>query len=260
MLKNQLFIAAALFVGVAIGYIMKPDATATDAADDKGYVAAAKVDDDGAQASIKALRARVAELEKLLAAKSAEKPAEQVADAKPVAEAQGERRGPPSMKEMRERMEKMAKENPELHAQITNGMARWRQRRLDRANAKLDFLESVDTSTMTAAQKKSHAEYQNLIARREELEEKMQNPEMTDEDRQDIFRDMRETDHALHQAARTERETLISQTAQALGLSGEDAASMSATVSDIIRTTETGHGFGPPPPGNGPGGPGGGPK
>lgn len=259
MIKNQLFIAAALLAGVAIGYVMKPDASAANAEDDKGYVAASKVDDKGEAASVKALRARIAELENLLAAKDAEKPAEQVADAKPAEEAQGERRGPPSMKEMRERMERMAKENPEQHAQITNAMARWRQRRIDRANAKLDFLESVDTSTMTAAQKKSHEEYQRLIARREEIEEKMHNPEMTDEDRQDIFRDMRETDHALRHAASSERETLISQTAQALGLSGDDAASMSATINDIIRTTETGHGFGPPP-GGGPGGPGGGPR
>jgi len=255
MIRNQLFIAAALFVGVAIGYLMKPDAKPVEAAEDKGPVAASAVDDRGAAASLQALRTRIAELEKLLAEKAAEAAPVQVAEAKPVEAAQqGERRGPPSMKEMRERMEQMAKDDPERFAQMTNRMARWRQRRIDRANAKLDFLESVDTSKMTAEQKKVHDAFQNLLVRREELVEKMHNPEMTDEDREDIFRDMRETDHAMRQAARAEREALISQAAQALGFTGEDAATVSATFGDIISSTETSHGFGPPH--GGPGGPG----
>jgi len=252
MLKNQLFIATALLAGVAIGYLMKPDAAAEQV--EKSPVAVGKIDDRGEAASLKALRARIAELEKLLAAKEAEVPVvEQVAEAKPSEEAGGERRGPPSMKEMRERMEKMSKEDPERFAQMTNRMARWRQRRVERANAKLEFLGSVDTSGMTAEQKQAHEKYQELIARREQLEEKMHNPEMTDEDREDIFRDMRETDHALRHAARTERETLIDQTAKALGFTGDDAAAVSATIRDVIGSTEQ-HGFGPPH-GGGPGGP-----
>jgi len=255
MIKNQLFIAAALFVGVAIGYIMKPD-RAADIEDDKGYVAASKIADQGEAASIQALRARIAELEKLLAAKDAEKPVAQVAEAKPVAEAQGERRGPPSMKEMRERMEKMAKEDPQRFAQITNRMARWRQRRVERANAKLDFLESVDMSGMTDEQKKTHESYQDLLVRREELEEKMHNPETTDDDRADILREMRETDHAIREQAKQERETLIAQTAKILGFTGDEAAAVSATIQDVVNSTESGHGFPPPPPdGGGPGGP-----
>jgi len=256
MIKSQLFIAAALFVGVAIGYVMKPDRTEAETDGDTGHVAAAAIDDKGAAASVRALRARIAELEKLLAVREAEKSAEQPTQEQPVAAA-GERRGPPSMKEMRERMERMEKEDPERFAQMTNRMTRWRQRRVERANAKLDFLSSVDTSSMTDEQKKSHEEYQRLIERREQLEEKMHNPEMTDEDRDDIFRDMRETDHALRHAARAERETLMGQMAQALGLSGDDAASVSETLDDIIRSTEQGRGFGPPPPDGGHGAPGG---
>jgi len=269
MIKNQLFIAAALFAGVAIGYLMKPAAPA-ETPDVKTPVAAAKIDDAGAQASVKALRARIAELEKLLAAKQggAERPGEeavgqpveQVAGAQPVEAARGERRGPPSMQSMREHMEKMAKEDPERFAQITNRMAQWRQRRIERANAKLDFLSTIDTSGMTSEQKKTHETYQELLVRREELEEKMHSPGITDDDREDILREMREMDHAMRQAARTERETLIGQATQALGFTGDEAKTVSETIGDIISSTEQTHGFGPPPPNGGPGGPGGGSK
>jgi len=254
MIKNQLFIAAALFVGAAIGYVMKPDRM-VGAETGKEVVATSKIDDRGDAASLAALRARVAELERLLAASEVKVGGGQAAETKPVETASDERRGPPSMREMRERMEKMEREEPERYAQMTNRMARWRQRRVERASAKLDFLQSIDTSGMTAEQKKAHEEFQDLITRREELEEKMHNPEMTDEDRQDIFRDMRETEHAMRHAARTERQTLIDQTTKALGFTGDEAEAVSATIGDIFRTTEMGHGFGPPP-----GGPGGGPR
>jgi len=256
MIKNQLFIAAALFVGVAVGYIMKPD-RAAEVDDDKGYVAVSKIADKGEAASMKALRTRIAELEKLLAAQEAKVKGEgeQMTEAKPVAEAQGERRGPPSMKDMRERMEKMAKEDPQRFAQITNRMARWRQRRAERASAKLDFLESVDTSGMTDEQKNTHESYQDLLVRREELEEKMHNPDMTDDDRADIMREMRETDHAIREQAKQERETLIAQTAKILGFTGDEATAVSATIQDVVNSTESGHGFPPPPPDGGPGGP-----
>lgn len=251
MIKNQLFIAAALLVGAAIGYLLKPDKPVVEP-EKKVPVTVAKISSRGESASVKALRARVAELEKLLAAREAEKPVEQVAEAKPQSEAQGERRGPPSMKEMREEMENLKKDNPEEFAKREKRMAKFRQWHLDRTNRNLNFLSSVDTSGMTEAQLKAHEKYQDLIVRREELEEKMHNSEMTDEDREDIERDRRETDHALWQAARAERETLIGETAKALGFTGDDAAAVSATIKDVISSTEQ---HLPPPPNGGPGGP-----
>jgi len=255
MIKNQLFIAAALFVGVAIGYFVKGDDRGATALpdEDKGYVAASKVGDAGEAASLQALRARIAELEKMLAEKNAEKPV-QVAEEKPQTEARDAPAGPRSIaKEMRERMEWMAKERPEEYAQMTNAMARWRQRRIERTHTKIDFLSSIDTSTMTEEQKKNHEAYQDLLVRREELEEKMANQEMTDEDRDDIMRDMHETMHAMRQAAKEEQNTLIDQTVKALGYSGDDAAEVSATFQDILSVTETrGGGPGGPPPGGKP--------
>jgi len=251
MIKNQLFIAAALLAGVAIGYFLKPERAAEPAVSAEPCVAV-KIDDQGASASVKALRARIAELERLLAAQANERPLDQVAEAQPVEASRGERPGPPTMKEMRERMEKMEKDDPQGFAQMTNRFARWRRRRVERANAKLDFLSSVDTSGMTAEQKQSHERYQELIARREDLEEKMHGADMTDETREALFREMRETDHALWQAARAERETLIGQTAQALGLTGDDAAAVSATIRDVISSTDQHHAFGPPHGGPGP--------
>jgi len=253
MIKNQLFIAAALFAGVAIGYFVKDAKSPEEAAsEDRRYVAASKIGNEGEAASLKALRARIAELEKQLAEKDAEKPAE-VAEEKVA----GEQKAPPEnspagrMREMREHMEWLKKEKPDEYKRLTEAMARWRQNRIERTHTKLDFLASIDTSTMTEEQKKNHEAYQDLLVRREELEEKMANPEMSDEDRADIMRDMFQTRHEMGQLAKQEQTTLIDQTVKALGYSGDDAAEVSATFQDILSVTETRGGPGGPPPGAG---------
>jgi len=256
MLKTQFFIAAVLIVGVAIGYFARPsDGVAV--VDETSYVAKGKVTDKGEAASVKALRRRIAELEKLLAENGVKaETAISNAVAGAVADVPGDRpRGNP-----REWMENLKKNDPERYTQMTNRFAQWRARRAERARNTVDFLSSIDTSHMSAGVKKTHDELQELIARREELEEQMHQENLSDDQRNQLFEQMRETDHAIRRLNQQERTNLIEETAKNLGFEGQDVKDISATIQEVIEATGgNGRGgfFGPPPGGPGPGGPGG---
>jgi len=257
MVKSQLFIAAALFAGVAIGYFARPsDATpATAAAEPAAKQAVA---DKGEASSLKALRNRIAELEKLLAEKGVNS---EIAISNAVVEAvknappDGRPRGNP-----REWMENLKKTDPARYAQMTNRFAQWRQRRAEQARTKMDFLTSVDTSRMSAGAQKTHNELQELIARREEIEEQLHQEGLADSDRDKLMKELWSTHHELQRLNGEERKNLIEETAHNLGFEGDDAREISATIQDVIDATDTwggGRHHGPPPGGPGPGGPGG---
>jgi len=259
MIKTQFFIAAALFAGVAIGYFAKPS-DAVPATKDESYVAKKSVADKGEASSVKALRKRIAELEKLLAA-SGEK--SEVAISNAVAEAvknappDGRPRGNP-----REWLENLKKTDPARYTQMTNQFAQWRARRADQARTKMDFLSSIDTSHMSAGAKKTHNALQELIARREEIEEQLHQPDISDADRDALMREMWSTHHELQRLNGEERKNLLEETARNLGFEGQDAQEISVTIQDVIQATDTWSGghrrHGPPPGGgHGPGGPGG---
>ena len=249
MLKSQMFIAAALFAGVAIGYFAKPERVAPAQGPEEAETVR-KIADLGESASVKALRARIAELEKALAERR-----DGGEDAKPEAvkeasagRGEGERRGPPSAEEMRERFQKMEKEDPVRFAQMTNHFAKMRERRIERALSKIDFLSSVDTSGMSARAKKTHEDLQDAIARREELLERMHQQDLSDEDRRQAMEAMRENETAMRELNMAERANLLAQTAEALGLGAAEAAEMTATINDIFEATGGGTRMGPPGP------------
>ena len=238
MIRTQLFIGAALLAGVAIGYIAKPERPYAPVDEDDEAVAAL-FSDRGDEASVAALRARVSELEAMLAGGVEASPAEQkVGEEEPTPRRRGRRRGPPSAAEMRERFAQMEKEDPVRFAQMTNHFAQMRQHRVDRAQARLDFLASVDATRMSESARKTHESLQALIARREEIESQMFDPEIGDEERREIFREMRETDGALRELSMVERDNLISQVGESLGLGAEESSEMNATIMDILDATD----------------------
>jgi len=259
MIKQQMFIGAALIAGVAAGYFMRGESAASprvSAADSTTKVERrGKIADAGDAASNAALRKRVAELERLLAeraviGKGAETAAEQVAEIKPQEDIRNRWR-PPSFEELK-------KNDPERYAQMTNGMARFRQRQLRRAQGKLDFLSSVDTSKMSDSAKNTHQKLQELLARREEMRqggmEKFES--LSDEERQAHFEEMRTLDRELRATSAAERRNLLSETAKNLGLSGDDVSAFSSTIEQVIQATDNygmhGGGMPPPPSGNPP--------
>ena len=134
MVRHQLFIGFALIVGVAAGYFVRernegtPAATAeahTQKRDAKGRIA-----DDGDAASVRALRRRVAELERQLAEAQRNAVAsnsETAVAVNPDQQPRGPRGNP------REWLENLKKSDPARYAQMTNRFANWRRQRAERA-------------------------------------------------------------------------------------------------------------------------------
>ena len=238
MIKNQMFIAAALLAGVAIGYFVKDEPIPAE--EPKVEEKAKKpVTDKGEEASVKALRRRIAELEKLLAEKDGES---EVAISNAVAEAVKMRPPEPPRGNWRERMEEMKKNDPERYTQMTNRFAQWRRSRAEQARNKIDFLSSIDTSHMSAGAKKTHNALQDLIATREGIEQQLQSPDLSDEERGKLMGELHSTHHELMRLNGEERRNLFEETARNLGFSGEDAKEVSATIQEVIRATDSGWG------------------
>ena len=254
MIKHQMFIAAALLAGVAIGYFVKDEPIPIE--EPKTEAAAKKpVADKGDEASVKALRRRVSELEKALAEKDGRS---EVAISNAVAEAMKARPPEPPRQNWRERMEEMKKNDPERYAQMTNRFANWRRSRAEQARNKIDFLSSIDTSHMSAGAKKTHDALQELIARREEIEARLQDPNLSDEERGKLMGELHSSHRELMRLNGEERRNLIDEAARNMGFDGEDAKEVSATIREVIEATDSGWG-GPHHGGHhgGPRGPGG---
>ena len=144
-------------------------------------------------------------------------------------------------------MEEMKKRDPERYTQMTNRFAQWRRSRAERAQGKIGFLSSIDTSHMSAGAKKTHADLQKLIAKSEEIAEQLHQEELSDEERGRLMGEMREAYHEMRHLNVRERRNLFEETARNLGFEGDDVQEISATLQDIIDATDSG--FGPGGPG-----------
>ena len=253
MIKHQMFIAVALLAGVAIGYFVKDEPIPAE--EPKVEEKAKKpVVDKGDEASVKALRRRIAELERMLAEKDGKS---EIAISNAVAEAVQSRPPEPPRQDWRERMEEMKKSDPERYTQMTNRFAQWRRSRSEQARNKIDFLSSIDISRMSAGAKKTHNALQDLIAKREEIEQQLQAPDLSDDERGRLMGELHSTHRELMRLNGEERKNLFEETARNLGFAGEDAKEFSATIQDVIEATDSGFGFhhgghrGPPPGGRG---------
>ena len=241
MIKHQMFIGAALIAGVAIGYFSAPRGEGqTSVPQGEGdYVAKSAIADKGDAAALAALRARVKELEAKLAGNQAEDVAlisNAIASAQAARPPRGDRGRNPG-----EWLENLKKTDPARYTQMTNRFAQWRADRLNRQQSKLDFLSSIDTSHMSASARKTHEKLQDLIVRREEIEDEMHaDPNMSWEERGQIFNRMREVDDQIRQLNGEERKTLLNETARELGLGKDDAAALTETIQDILTATDNG--------------------
>ena len=236
-----MFIAVALLAGVAIGYFVKDEPITAEKPAKAGEVAKKPVADKGGEATVRALRRRVAALEKRLAEKNRKSA---IAISNAVAEAAKARPPEPPRMNWRERMEEMKKNEPERYTEMTNRFANWRRSRAEQARNKIDFLSSIDTSHMSAGAKKTHAALQELIAKREEIEQQLQATDLSDEERGKLMGELHSTHHELMRLNGEERGNLFEETARNLGFEGDDVREFSATIQDVIEATDGG--FGPP--------------
>ena len=256
MIKYQMFIAVALLVGVAIGYFVKDEPVVAEQPTKVEEKAKKQIADKGDEASIDALRRHIAELEKSLAEKESEKSATDVTSIVEVVQTAARNLG----ENWRDRMEEMKKNDPERYAQMTNRFASWRRNRAVEAQSKIEFLSSIDTSRMSAGAKKTHAALQELIAKREEIEAQLQDPDLSFADRGELMRQLWESHGELQRLNGEERRNLLDATAKQLGFEGDDAKEISATIQEVIRATDSGWGGGRRGGHHGGGHPGGGPR
>ena len=250
-----MFIALALLVGVAIGYFVKDEPVAAAELAKVEEAEKKPIADKGEAASVKALRRRIAELEKALAEKDGKS---EIAISNAVAEATQARPQEPPQMNWRERMEEMKKNDPERYAQMTNRFANWRRNRAEQARSKIDFLSSIDVSHMSAGAKRTHRALQDLIAKREEIEQRLQQPEMSDDQRRPLMEQLHDMRHQIQRLNGEERMNLICEVTNSLGFEGEAATEIALTLKDVIQATDDGfephgghHGGhrGPPPGG-----------
>lgn len=248
MVRQQLFIGAALIAGAAIGYFVQPEPAKPQVAMSADETTSAKlIEDRGDSASIAALRARVRELEaKLVQARDND----EVLVSNTVERLEVARRGRRPEGGPREWMADLQKRDPERFAQMTNDFARWRQDRRNQQTERASFLASVDTSRMSPAARKTHAAYQDLLARREAIEEKMHNMmDLSDEERREVFGEMASVNREMHETRSAERKVLLNEVARAVGLEGDAASELVQTIGEVYEATEDGRRG----PGRGPG-------
>ena len=246
---SSFLVAIALLAGVALGFCFGVTTSTTpEQAKEEGPKAAKRpLADAGEAASVRALRARIAALERQLADAKAKQPTN---EAEKVVSQDGPR--PPRGGGPREWLESMKKDDPKRYVQMTNRFEQFRRRRAERQQRNLDFLSSVDTSRMSASAKKTHAALQEAIALREQLEAKMHQEDLSDAERRALFEQMRESEHELRNLRRAERDNLFETTANTLGFEGDDAKEIVDTLKEVIESTESSWRHMGPPPGNPP--------
>ena len=237
--QNAIAVAAALLVGVLLGYFVpqltstapEPEAKAGKATEKRRERNKQQSDHD---ADLNRLRARIRDLERQLAeqdAAASEEPVEQPATNR----VEGTRRfGPPTFAEL----EEMRQNDPERYVQETNRIAQFRAGWQGRIQNQFDILASADTAHMTAKQRQVHEDYINLLARIDELGEQL-NPlaDVTEEQRKAAGQEMRESWHKLHELQRIERDTLLTQTANALGFRGRKAQEVVEGIKQVYEAT-----------------------
>ena len=254
MIRQQLFIGAALLAGAAIGYCVAPREALPPAADGVAEAKApAPIPDGGAEASVKALRERVKSLERELAElRSAGSDAVELEDAAEAGRDEARVEGPRNGAErFRAEMERLKQEEPERYRQIVTNIENFRRRAAEHRQAKIDYLSTIDTTEMSEPAKAVHETLKAALARRTALDAELGAEDLSDERREELMGQLRDAEHEIRRLNRAERANLLGSVAAAVGMEGDAAKEFS----DVIEATDSGFGghHGPPPPGPPPG-------
>lgn len=254
--KQCLIIALpALLCGALLGYLAAPTPEANEVEPEvkevRSETRAPRVPSD--EAALDRLRSRIRDLERQLAARNGEQENETPVNVQTnrVAENRENRGG------FESRMEEWRKNNPQQYAEMTNRFARMRQDHIQRVQGRLNLLASVDVSQLNPKQREVHARYQELLAQQTELRDAMRpgsGSDMTDEQRNQAWQQLRNIDNQVRHLADAERNTLLAHTALQYGIKGAQAKEAVETIKAVFQATESDWGG----PRGGPGGRGGG--
>lgn len=123
--------------------------------------------------------------------------------------------------------------SPDQFSQVSNAFSELRERMANRNKSKMEFLASVDTSGMTSKERKTHARFQELMAKREAINAKM-NGGLPDVG---AIKELVELGIEMAPIAKEERSTLMRQMARELGYTGKDVDVVHDAMSNIIDCT-----------------------
>ena len=121
----------------------------------------------------------------------------------------------------------------------TNAMSRIKAKMAAKAQDRMAFLKSIDTSMMSQAEREGHEKFLELTAKREAVRSKMK---FGLPDRQTI-QEMIELEMQLKPLAKAERAALSRELARELGYTGEDVESLQEAVGNIFDCTAGGFGL-----------------
>lgn len=142
-------------------------------------------------------------------------------------------------------LERIKNEDPDRYASMTNRMAQFRNRMLQRAENKLETLASIDTTGWSKSQIATHEKYQDLIAKREELMDIIRyDSNASQQERDEAFKELRTIGSELHKTSSKVRNTLLEKTFSELGFNKKDSIEIRETIKTIYSATEEWGGFG----------------
>ena len=217
--------AAALAAGVALGcFLQHPPAPDTPVAAEMPAPTAQKIDDT----ERKALRQQVKDLRRQIKAE-----AKTVAEAERAAEFMGEMSVmvTDAGLEIVTDPEQIARMDTEAEAERVFTYA------VQDEKHRLDFLSSIDTSKMSAADRETHEQLLGLLAKRYALLAKALSEGLSTEARDQLRADARSFIDEIVDSIKLERGILLRYTAAQLGFSGEEVNNISEAIIKIVHAS-----------------------
>jgi hypothetical protein len=187
-----------------------------------------------ALSEIDALKAENTRLkESLQEVETAEPEAVEAPVAAPVAEEQPRRRN-----NWRNRMEELKETDPERYAQEVERRQRMIKTMEDHRNARINFLDSIDTSLLSEDAQVAHARFTNAIARQGQLQQEiMATLDLGEEPSEELQGQMQATFRDIMETQDEVRTALLGAIATSMGLEGEDSEEFSNLIQEVYNAT-----------------------
>ena len=238
-MKTTLVAVLSVLLGLAAGYaIPRGDRPAEDSAEAEANPLSGKL--AAAEKRIESLEGEIASLR---AKRAAARPAEAKLSLPAAADGGDDlQKTMMSLKPGDNLMEKLKGKVPEEQlAQMHDVFEKMRVARANRARGRLAFLESVDTTGMSDAERENHRKLQDLLAKREELASKLQTGIVPD---MGAIAEIARVGEEMDPVAKQERSALIRQTGRMLGYTGDDVEVFHDTMVDVYDATSSGGALG----------------
>lgn len=130
---------------------------------------------------------------------------------------------------------------PEQQAEIAAQRDAFRQQMEQRVNERNDFLSSVDTRNMNAAQRENHDKLLASVNRMNELRTAIMDPKA--QAAPELRKEMHDLGHSMDDLYQEERKTLLETTGRSLGYTGDQAQLFAGQIQSIYDNTSSSRGM-----------------